>query len=1346
MNGLLSRLAMFTAFFLMATTAAAQSVTLSGHVLPVLQSARLRDPQIDQSDRAKAATEPLALTVILNRNDPAGFEQLLARQSDPASSDFRQFLPANVVSDRFGPSAGDYSLVKDYFVGQGFTILEESSNRLVLRVQSTHAQVEKALALELHDYLGSDGLPFRANDRDPALPGPVAARVQAIVGLTDLAVPVHLNSTFRSLDRCMRNANGIYTPDLQLACTLTYALDAALYDIACAFTVMAIQADLGLTTGIGGIVVGGAVNKITGCHFVYPGGPTPISPYAPNPGGPTALPGAGQIIGLLEFDSFLSSDVAGWLALVGFAPSQIDRLSEVKLSGGAALGPDQDEVLVDIAQVSFLSPGANVVVYDTPFALGSFQALFNRMLTDGVDVVSNSWTYCENQTAPADLVSMNSVLASLAASGASVLNASGDTGSTCLNGSPNTIGVPSGSPNATAVGGSSYSWGPAPLYGTERWWDGSGSNPPTGQGGFGVSQFYPRPAYQTGFTGSNFRSVPDLVAAADPVLNGKVICQAAAGGCPSGLVYGGTSVAAPLWAAIIANLNAGLGHNLGFLNPQLYALAGTPALHGPVQLASDFAHVGLGSPNLAQLYVKLSGTPVGAASATRSTLNAIPATVAADGAEIGTVVVQLRDVVGLPVAGKTIGLSVSGSSNAEITPATAMTTADNGAVQFSVSDATVETVTLAAVDTSDGLALGSIQLAFVPPPAVAGSIAAFPSPVTANGSSTASVLVILKDGRGLPAAGKTVVLQTGAAHATVSGPSPAVTNGFGLIEFSVRDLVAEMVTFSAIDVDDGQLAVPGSASVDFIDSSNAGCAVTPSPANGYSMSAFASGFVAENFFYGGVNWGGCPGASNPTFDTSGHVIVTDFRSGDVFRLGLAGGAASSPIANGGITLGQPVQTADGRLYATLGTASSGLAGGAVVELSPANGSTLRVVASGLTCPSGLAVDPASGDLFFVNQCVGGGLDNPSLYRLTDPSDTDPNRPTAVVVYTTLPGSPNGTLSFSPDGTLYVAGSYTLPAPPLLKVSGTAAAQPATVTAVPGVSTLYWVTVGEVLPDGTAKSLILLSPVSPNPLQLVDISGPTPTMTPLTLTAMSSGTIGPDGCLYATASDTVYKITPDSGACRFSATNPSPALALSPPSVAPNPPQGSSRTLVAQLNNSSVLPGQTVAFQVLGANVALGVVPLDAGGRAEFSYIGAAAGTDTVYARTVRGQGVLLSNPARIVWAAGNHPTTIDLSLSSSGGIAGTSVVLRARLTDLSGNPSPPVGAATLSYTLSGPACAGSSDATGVASCNAILPAAGIYTLTASFAGSSGLLPSTSSRIFFVTAPPNNDVIFADGFE
>ena len=169
----------------------------------------------------------------------------------------------------------------------------------------------------------------------------------------------------------------------------------------------------------------------------------------------------------------------------------------------------------------------------------------NQMIGDGVNIISNSWAYCENQTTAADVESIDSIFQSAAASNISVFNGAGDSGSTCLDGSPNTVAVPADSPNATAVGGSSMTLGQGFSRSSETWWNDSATATPAGQGGFGVSKFFPAPAYQSGLSSSAMRSVPDVVANADPFHQRPGILPQLQGGCPTGKSYGGTSMSTP---------------------------------------------------------------------------------------------------------------------------------------------------------------------------------------------------------------------------------------------------------------------------------------------------------------------------------------------------------------------------------------------------------------------------------------------------------------------------------------------------------------------------------------------------------------------------------------------------------------------------------------------------------------------------------------------------------------------------------------------------------------------------------------------------------------------------------
>jgi len=464
------------------------------------------------------------------------------------------------------------------------------------------------------------------------------------------------------------------------------------------------------------------------------------------------IDGSGQTIGLLEFDTFNKSDIADYLALVGRPAADVNLLSQVHVNGGAQLGPEESEVLIDIIAAMSNARGAKVVVYDAPFngVRTSFQTLFNRMISDGVTVISNSWVYCEDQTSAADAQSIDSVLASAAAAGITVLNSTGDFGSACVNGSGDTISVPADSPHATAVGGTSLTTGPASTYGSELFWNGVNGTPPTGAGGFGVSRFFTRPAYQNSFTNSPRRSVPDVSVNGDPA-TGIEICQADAGGCPTGASYGGTSLSAPIWAAFVALLNQAQGQNLGELNPLLYPLGNTNAFHTAASMGSDFQHVGLGSPNLNLIHRALTNKTAGAVSATVSEIAADPAGAIADGNAEAVVVVRLRDADGHTISGKTVTLTGNSGSHAVVSPASGVSNVSNGAVVFSIKDTVPEFVTFTATDTTDAVVLQTqIEVVFVSPPAAAGGISANPTTVNANGSDATTITVTLQDAKGNP--------------------------------------------------------------------------------------------------------------------------------------------------------------------------------------------------------------------------------------------------------------------------------------------------------------------------------------------------------------------------------------------------------------------------------------------------------------------------------------------------------------------------------------------------------------------------------------------------------------------
>ncbi len=1018
----------------------AATVRIPGHVLPALSKATA----LSATDHAAAsgARRPLTITMVLKRDHQAEFDRYLHELYDPHSKNFHRFLNQREIADRFGPSRQTYNSVLGYLHGKGFHLLEGSQNRLTLTMRGTREQAEGAFDLNIGDYQVGKAR-FFANDQDPAIPRQIASSVGSVIGLSNLAElglrHGHMMEGINGLKGCYA-ANSTADPNspsgvLATACGVAYVYAALLYDLGC-LDQQAVTAGYEPCNRISILPLFTAPAEGASAKA-----PTHLSEGS---NASTSLPGTGQTIGLVEFDSYNQSDVSDFLALVS-AQAQISQLNEVKIDGGASIGSGESEVLLDIDTVMMLAPGANVSVYSAPFtgSGASFQTVLNKMIEDKVTVISNSWAYCEDETTSSDVNSIDMIFQNAAAAGISAFNGSGDSGSTCLDGSANTVAVPADAPHATAVGGSSVVVGPAGEYEGETWWNGSSSTPQTGQGGFGVSKFFTAPGYQTGL--STMRSVPDVVANADPAANGVAICEADKGGCPTNLLFGGTSIAAPIWAAFTAALNQAQGSNLGQINLSLYPLAGTNAFHTAASMGSDFAHVGLGSPNISALSLELQSATVGAVSASMSQASTSSFDVPDDGTSKGYVAVQLRDANGNVVSGKTVTLAANGGSHAEITPGSGVTSISNGAVIFSVTDLDAETVNFTANDTTDGVTLtptGSPSLTFATAPSTQAAIGAFPTTVTADGAHPTTITVTLEDTLGRPSPGKEIqIAQTG--NSVITGPIPQITDATGKIEFTGYDTDNETVTYTATDVTDGSLAFPETMQVTFNSGPEPGCGNgNTMAAPGYLVTPYVTGLFSENFSFAGGDFGGCPGAWGLAFDASGNLYVGEEFNGAIYKIPPGGGAASASnlIGTIGPLLGQLVFD-NGNLYGVRGSTGGNLGTGAVLQIDPTSGAVLNTVVGNLNCPLEMAVDPLSGDLFVDDGCEGPNGSG-ALLRISHLATT----PTPST-YATLPNQGNYQITFAADGTIYVFGNAG--DGQIIEVGGTAGTQPAPVNVLSG---------------------------------------------------------------------------------------------------------------------------------------------------------------------------------------------------------------------------------------------------------------------------------------------------------
>jgi hypothetical protein len=287
------------------------------------------------------------------------------------------------------------------------------------------------------------------------------------------------------------------------------------------------------------------------------------------------------------------------------------------------------------------------------------------------------------------------------------------------------------------------------------------------------------------------------------------------------------------------------------------------------------------------------------------------------------------------------------------------------------------------------------------------------------------------------------------------------------------------------------------------------CLLLPMPgfgqvvAPGYAVTNFATGFV--NSGTGGI------GPIGLAFDSSGNLFVGNYFTGFLYKFGPTGGVASAAtrlnsVAHVGAIAGLAF-TKDGRLYLArqlAGAAVNGGVGGDVVEVDPSNGAILRRVAF-ISHATGLAADPLSGDLFVSQACA---CDN-AIFRISKFA----TGPGTVTVYTAQ--AADG-IAFGPDGTLYSENAV---------IAGTNAPTPGTlITRLPNISGA----------DGIAVSNDALRPF----LYFNRQDGIITKLTPTTLTDILTGgsrgdfaAVGSDGCLYATQTDRVIKVTNADGSCQ-----------------------------------------------------------------------------------------------------------------------------------------------------------------------------------------------------------------------
>jgi hypothetical protein len=541
---------------------------------------------------------PMKRMMLVLKRDPqqdAALRTLIDQQQDKTSPNYHQWLTPDQFGQQFGASDADIRTITAWLNSQGFQVAAPSRGRTVIEFSGAASQVEQAFHTAIHQY-SVNGEQYWANSTDPSIPSALASAVNGILTLHNF--PRKSNATI--------NGTPVRATSRPFAASPLFTYSA------------------GTTTqyGLGPTDFATIYNVL--------------------PLWSAGIDGSGQTIAISGESNIQISDIQAFRTLFGLPakdPQVILNGPDPGLTGDepeAVLDVSWSGAVAKNATIDL------VVSATTNTALGVDLSAQYIVDNDLAPVLSESYGECEFTLGSAGNAFYNTLWQQAAAEGISVVVAAGDHGSAGCDAyaaeefASRGLGVSgfSSTPYNIAVGGTDFDQSTASFatywnlsnnattqasaksYIPETTWNQSCAGTASGQctsgaanlnvvgGGGGPSSCalpatvgctgYPKPSWQTG-TGvpaDGVRDVPDVSLFSSDDFNNSfyIMCEEDANGFfglfpePCSLTNetfvstGGTSAAAPTFAAILALVNQKQGANArqGNANYLLYRLAAQP--------------------------------------------------------------------------------------------------------------------------------------------------------------------------------------------------------------------------------------------------------------------------------------------------------------------------------------------------------------------------------------------------------------------------------------------------------------------------------------------------------------------------------------------------------------------------------------------------------------------------------------------------------------------------------------------------------------------------------------------------------------------------------------------------
>jgi len=491
-------------------------------------------------------SKEVPITIALRLNHEDELDQQLIELYRSNGPQFHHFLKTDEFKAHYSPTEQQVSQVKDYLLSQGVTPLNVSKSRLFIHAKGTIQAINAAFKTELHHFLDPKGKMYFAPHKEIELPSGLHQNIQAVHGLHNLT---HFRSYARRNLSNQSTANQTSTQHLR----------------------QHIEQHRDGSGPAGGL------------------SPSDIRQAYEFPSQTSSINGAGQTLALFELDGYDPADISAYERYFNLPQIPLKNILVGDATGEA--GGGAGEVTLDIELMTGIAPGVKqILVYE---GINSDQGMidtYSRIADDNIaSQVSTSWGISEDNASESLLKTENTIFKQMAAQGQSLYAAAGDDGA-YDDGSTLSVDDPGAQPYAVAVGGTSLTTGANGTYVSETTWNAS-----NGQGGGGISTLWPQPSWQHGVVGKDtlgsvtMRNVPDVALESDINVGYAIYYQGTWG------IWGGTSCAAPIWAAFTALVNqertARNMTPLGFPSPALYAIGKTN------RYSQDFHDIRDGSTN-----------------------------------------------------------------------------------------------------------------------------------------------------------------------------------------------------------------------------------------------------------------------------------------------------------------------------------------------------------------------------------------------------------------------------------------------------------------------------------------------------------------------------------------------------------------------------------------------------------------------------------------------------------------------------------------------------------------------------------------------------------------------------